>query len=223
MKFLFYKPLKIENDNILFWSDTHFNHKCEHWEIPLWKTRGFSSVEEHNDVLISRWNAVSNEDSCAFHLGDFIFGKDSELNFKDIVCNKLRFRQLYVMPGNHNSGWKQTFEQQPGNVWKIDKNKTVFFVPNYLEIYANGQPMVLSHYPIASFNGQARGCIHLHGHCHSKLANSDLGPFLYKTKTMDVGVESCDFPITLDTILKKFINTQSITYDHHTKDTLNPF
>lgn len=225
MKFLFYRPLKVDakEKEILFWSDTHFNHACLHWEVPLWKARGFDSVEEHNEGLIDRWNQVCSKDSIVFHLGDFIFGKESIQNFSNIVQNRLNFKALYSLPGNHYSGWKQIFESLNGNVWKINENKTVFFVPNYLEIYANGVPMVLSHYPLASFNGQAKGAIHLHGHCHSNLAKSELGPLIYKTKTLDVGVENCPFPVDFGYLKERFIHQPTLTYDHHDSKVLNPF
>lgn len=217
MKFLFYSPLKVDakETDIVFWSDTHFNHACAHWEIPLWKARGFESVEQHNETLIERWNSVCNKNTIAFHLGDFIFGKDSIQNFKDLVSNRLNFSKLYVMPGNHCSGWKQVFEEQPGNAFKINQNKTVFFVPNYLEVLANGVPLALCHYPLASFHGQSRQTIHLHGHCHSNLMKSPLGPLIYKTKTFDVSIENCPFPITLKEIKQKFVNQNSVTYDRN--------
>ena len=96
MKFLFYRPINIvaKDDKICFWSDTHFGHRCEHWERPLWKTRGFSSVEEHDEELIKRWNEVSTPNTIFFHLGDFIFGKDSiEQNVPDKKVNGV-MRQL---------------------------------------------------------------------------------------------------------------------------------
>ena len=87
MKYLFYKPIKVvcEDRDASFWSDTHFNHACLHWPIPLWKTRGFSSIEEHNEGLIKRWNSVCTDQTTFFHLGDFIFGVDSKVHFKSII------------------------------------------------------------------------------------------------------------------------------------------
>lgn len=225
MKFLFYKPLKLsgENDEICFWSDTHFGHKCLSWSIPIWQTRGFSSLEEHDAVLIQRWNEVSNSNTIFFHLGDFVFGFDTVERFK-LLIKRLNFNTLYIMPGNHCSGWKQNFEEQTKTVWYPGEGKKVVFVPNYLEIIANGQPIVLSHYPIASFNGQAKGSWMLHGHCHSNLYTSELGPLLYKAKIKDIGVENCSFPTTLAKLQQEFSKyPANITYDHHNETTKNPF
>lgn len=216
MKFLFYRPLKItaSEPDVCFWSDTHFNHRCERWEIPLWKARGFNSVEEHNDVLIQRWNKKANNNSVFFHLGDFIFGYDSVHHFKQII-SQVKFKDLYVMPGNHNSGWKQVFEEQRGNVWKISDTKRVIFVPNYLEAFVNGQPIAMSHYPLASFNGQAKGAWMIHGHCHSNLYKSEIGPLLYRSKIIDVGIENSPEPITFKELKSFFKDRETITYDSH--------
>jgi calcineurin-like phosphoesterase family protein len=216
MKFLFYQPVKVtaKNQNVCFWSDTHFNHRCEHWEIPLWKARGFDSVEAHNEGLISRWNEKSNQDTIFFHLGDFIFGYNSIVHFKEII-RRLNFRDLYIMPGNHNSGWKQVFEEQYGNIWKLSDTKRVIFVPNYLEAIVNGQQLVMSHYPILSFNGQAKNAICLYGHVHGNLIKNEIGKLYKQARTFEVCVENCSSPATFDEITRLFKSQPSLTFDHH--------
>jgi calcineurin-like phosphoesterase family protein len=159
----------------------------------VWRSRGFTSVGEHDAELNERWNKKISSSSIVFHLGDFVFGSDTIDRFKTL-CNILNFDTLYIMPGNHCSGWKQVFEAQKQNIWNIDRNKRVIFIPNYLEAVINGQPIVLSHYPLVSFNGQARGSWMLHGHCHAKLYLSEIAPLLYKCRVMDLGVENCSYP-----------------------------
>lgn len=225
MNFLFYKPLKLTqaDDDVCFWSDTHFGHKCLSWSEPLWQVRGFSSVEEHDSSLIKRWNSKSTTTSTFFHLGDFIFGFDTMERFEKLLW-VLNFKTLYIMPGNHCSGWKQNFEKHPRTVWHLTENKKVVFVPNYLETIVNDQPLVLSHYPLASFNGQAKGSWMLHGHCHGNLQKSSLGPLLYKTKTKDICIENSPFPQTFMELKKHFSSySENITYDHHNSNIPNPF
>ncbi len=219
MKFLFYKPIKITSEldtEVSFWSDTHFGHKCEHWERPLWSARGFSSVEDHDEALIQRWNEKCNNNSVIFHLGDFMFGFSADLRFIETV-NKLNFKELYIMSGNHTSGWKQIFEKQRNNVLNLSETKRVIFIPNYVEAIVNDVFIVLSHYPIASYNKQARGSLMLHGHCHGNLYKSEIGPLLYKSKILDVGVETCSTPITLAELKDKFNCIESFTYDEANK------
>lgn len=224
MKFLFYRPLKVTANerDICFWSDTHFGHRCERWETPIWKARGFSSIEEHDWSLINYWNEKATPNTTFFHLGDFIFGYDTVQRF-DTILKQVNFETLYLMPGNHNSGWKQHFEQQSKNILYLSDTKRVIFVPNYLEALINNQPIVMSHYPIVSYNGQAKGSWMLHGHCHSNLYKNPIGSLLYKAKIVDVGIENMPKPTTFSELLCFFENKGAITFDHHNQSTLNPF
>lgn len=224
MKYLFYQPLKIvaKDYEICFWSDTHFNHKCEHWEIPLWKARGFNSVEEHNEGLIKRWNEKSNQKTTFFHLGDFIFGYDSIVHFKNII-RRLSFKDLYIMPGNHCSGWKQVFEEQKSNVWNVDEGKRVIFIPNYLEAYINGQPVVMSHYPILSFNSQSKNGICIYGHVHGNLIKNEIGKLYAKARTLEVTIENSPSPMTFGEVRSFFKGREPVSFDHHAQDILSPF
>lgn len=216
MKHLFYKPLKLSStdENFVFWSDTHFYHACAHWPIPLWKARGFSSINDHNEGLIERWNAKCTEETTFFHLGDFIFGVDAGNNFKDIL-RRVNFKTLYVMPGNHYSGWRHVFEEQRSNVWDIGPRKRVVFVPNYLETILNGQLFVMSHYPILSFNGQSKGSICLYGHVHGNLSKNPINSIYSKARTYEVTVENNPFPVNLKEVKDQFKFAEPITFDSH--------
>lgn len=218
LKFMYYSPILVkgEEDKIIFWSDTHFGHRCERWDVPLWKHRGFQSIEEHDTSLVERWNSVACNDTVAFFLGDFIFGPDTIKRFEQIL-GSIKFKTLYMMPGNHNSGWKQHLEKSasPHGVWNISPYKRVIFVPNYLEAVVNKQPIVLSHYPIVSFNGQARNSWMIHGHCHGKLYQSAAAKFIYTAKVIDVGVENSPYPKTFHELKDYFVNRQVVSFDHY--------
>ena len=102
----FWKPLKIGPASKTFvWSDTHFGHKSENWDVPLWKKRGFNSIEDHDDVIIARWNKTIPRDGVVFHLGDIMFGPNGKERLIDIL-DKLQFKTLYLMGGNHHAGYK---------------------------------------------------------------------------------------------------------------------
>ena len=68
------KLLKIKGDEskIFFAGCLHHNHNPD-WPIPLWKMRGFNSVQGHDEFQILKWNESCNEDSIVFLLGDTIF------------------------------------------------------------------------------------------------------------------------------------------------------
>lgn len=224
MKNLFYKPINISDkeNNIWWWSDTHWGHKCEKWSEPLWMKRGFSSVEEHDKILIDRWNSKIKVNDTIFHLGDIVFSVGAYERLI-ILLNELNFGTMYLLFGNHHAGTKQLFENLNGNCYVINKDKKVIFCPNYIEAIVNGQPIVLSHYAIASWNGQGRGSWMTHGHSHSSLVNSELGRILYKSKIIDVGVECCPSPISFKELKENFRYNENISFDHHDKNTRNPF
>lgn len=216
LKFMYYSPLlvKCDDEKVLFWSDTHFGHLCERWDVPLWRMRGFSSVDEHDQTLIERWNSVACDESIAFFLGDFIFGPNTIQRFEKIV-NELKFKTLHMMPGNHCSGWKQHFENNASThgAWNLSDSKRIIFVPNYIEAVVNKQPIVMSHYPLASFNGQAKGAWMVHGHCHGKLYHSTTMQNLYKAKIIDVGVENSPSPITFGGLKTFFKDREAVSFD----------
>jgi calcineurin-like phosphoesterase family protein len=221
MKNLYYQPLKVEakDPEILFWGCLHYGHDPQ-WEIPLWARRGFTSSAEHDQAIISRWNARATDRTTGFLLGDTVFGFGGEEKFRRLV-EQLQFKTLYIMAGNHHAGWKQVFESCEGNTLLLG-GKTVVFTPNYLEAFVNGQPIVMSHYPIASWNGQGKGSWMLHSHCHGSLYRSELGTLLYRAKIIDVGVERCPWPVTFGG-LRSLFRKDPVSFDHHHEGSSTPF
>jgi calcineurin-like phosphoesterase family protein len=215
MKDFFHKPIKVtdKEDNIFFWSDLHLGHACTHWEKPLYVQRGFVSLEEHDSTLVKRWNQTVSWDSTVFNLGDMLFGHNG---FQRLVSyfETLNFKTMYLLFGNHTAGTKQVFESLESNVYQVNSEKQVIFCPNYLEAFINGYPCVLSHYAIASFNGQSKGSYMIHGHSHGNLARSDFGKLLYQARIVDVGVENYPSPVSFKEIRNKFRNNP-VSFDHH--------
>ena len=83
-------------------------------------------------------------------------------------------------------------------------------VRDYLEIapgYAKVHRLVMSHYPMLSWNGKARGAIMLHGHIHSRgdrtnARNRDRERPILR---YDVGLDANDYrPVSRDQILGFF-------------------
>lgn len=226
MKELFYKTLTIKGDeeNIFFWSDLHYGHECKNWSEPLWKKRGFQNLQDHDEVLVERWNKTLLSDSIIFMLGDIMFGENGGKRLPELL-NKLNFKTMYLMPGNHHAGWRQVFEGMEGHIfYPIDGSDTkrVIFCPNYLEVFINGQAVVMSHYALISWNGQGGGSYMIHGHSHSTLYGTEMGNLLYKARIIDVGVENCPYPISFGQVKQKFA-VEAVSFDHHNKNTQNPF
>lgn len=224
MKELFYKPIKVRGnpDNILFWGCPHIHHDPK-WENPLWEMRGFESVEEHDETLIDHWNFRANDSTIGFILGDIMFGKGGQRAFEDIL-DKLNFSELYICSGNHTAGFRQSFESIEGNILYLG-NKKVIFCPNYFEAFINGQSVVMSHYPILSFNGMGGGSWALFSHVHGTLEKSEIGR-LYKNsglKCYEVSVEENPFPVTFAELQRFMVDKNGESVDHHGKNTQNPF
>ena len=75
-------------------SDTHFFHA----NIIKYCNRPFSSVDEMNEELVKRWNAVVGPNDIVHHLGDFCFGKKE--NVLEILP-KLNGK-IDIVLGNHD-------------------------------------------------------------------------------------------------------------------------
>ena len=140
MKQLFYKPLKIRTDDVAFWGCTHYDHRKEF----LWGTRGFDSVEEHNNGIIAAWNSKCNEETVGVLLGDIMFGQGGAEKLLDFF-NRLRFKSLIICAGNHYAGFHQLFDFADEDGITYDKqSREIQFVPNYFELIVKRQPICLS-------------------------------------------------------------------------------
>jgi calcineurin-like phosphoesterase family protein len=214
LKDLFHKAVKVSDkeEKIFFWSDMHLGHRCDRWDEPLWRKRGFDSVESHDESLVLRWNDRIGPEDTVFNLGDMLFGYDGERRLLSYF-DRLNFGTMYLMFGNHTAGTRQVFESLEQNVLEIGA-KRVVFCPNYLEAFVNGQHCVMSHYAVASFNGQGKGAFMIHGHSHGSLSGSDLGKILYRARVVDVGVENFPSPPSFRDI-KALFRDNPVSFDHH--------
>lgn len=202
----FYRYLRLSGDNIFFWSDLHLGHNKPF----LYGNRGFATVEDHDKYIVEKWNETLNNDSTIFLLGDTIFGHNAEQRLKEFF-DAVNFSNVVLLAGNHNAGYKQLFTE---NYQPSDTNKSIFYCPPYLETIINKQAIILSHYPIASWNGQ-KDSYHIHGHCHSNLT-IDLG------RAIDVGIENYKEPLNIDDALVELKSRTRILFDHHDDQTNNP-
>ena len=73
---------------------------------------------------------------------------------------RIECQNVTLICGNHDGDWE---DPDAPHIWDE--------VRDYLEVapgYAKGHRLVMSHYPMLSWNGKARGAIMLHGHIHSR-------------------------------------------------------
>jgi calcineurin-like phosphoesterase family protein len=166
--------------DIWFTSDTHYGHA----NIIKYDNRPFADVEEHDEGLIERFNAVVKPTDTVYHLGDFAFAKKPE----DVTAIVKRLNgQKHLLLGNHDrhpvkksEGWASI--RSPYHELKVDLGGP------------RKQKIVLSHYPLLTWNGAHHGSWMLHGHCHGTLT-------VPETTRVDVGVPCWDYtPINLEMV-----------------------
>lgn len=127
-------------------SDTHFGHTKILDFVPARAENLGKTVEEHNEALVERWNAVIRSRDTVWHLGDVLFGQN---NFS--ILGRLNGIKKLVL-GNHDtynaSRYLQYFNDVKGAA-KLDD-------------------FLLTHIPVhPSQKYRWRG--NIHGHMHEKV------------------------------------------------------
>lgn len=120
-------------------SDCHFFHRSL---LHAMDKRPFSSVEEMNEKMIEAWNQKVRKNDEVVILGDFSWGNGEETME---ILKKLHGKK-FLIRGNHD-------------LYLKDKNfdPSLFgWIKDYAELHDNKRKVILSHYPIACYNGQYR-------------------------------------------------------------------
>lgn len=186
---------------LFFTADQHFFHQ----NIIRYCDRPFDSVDQMHDVIIERHNSVVAPNDEVYFLGDVCMDvrrpKNLPCEARDVMqlLDRMNGRKHLII-GNHD----------PKPLIKLDLWQSV---GHYKEIKRNGQKIVLMHYPIESWNGRAKGAIHLHGHSHGTLKSNDRYVDHHPAHGLraDVGVDCWDFyPVELDSVFKKLFKNGQI-------------
>lgn len=155
-------------------SDTHFGHaniltfKREDGS-PL---RNFSSIEEHDEHLIDKWNSVVGPSDKVYHLGDLGFKSFSTLS---AILSRLNGTKVLIR-GNH------------------DNHKLSQYQQHFKDVRASHtlDRFLLTHIPIHP-NSISRWTANIHGHLHA----NHLNDYLY----YNVSVEQIDYtPVDFESI-----------------------
>ena len=173
-------------------SDLHFNHNREF----IWKARGFTSVQEMNEEIIKRHNALVRPDDDVYILGDSSLGGGDE---QILAANKALIEQLngklHIIRGNHDTDRR---------VAMYASCKNVVGPVLYADmIHYKGYHFYLNHFPTLTGNLEKESLkqctCNLFGHTHQTTNFHMDMPYLYH-----VGVDSHDCkPVLLDDIIKE--------------------
>ena len=176
-----------------FISDTHWGHE----NVLRYDSRPFSSIQEHDEQLVRRWNEVVKPSDVVYHLGDFSWHKHPADT--DALLSQLHGTKILIL-GNHDER-------------VVARAKGWAKVTPYLEIKEDGQRICLFHYRMTVWNQSHRGSWALHGHSHGTL------PVTLVAKTMDVGCMVWGYaPISLDLVAEEMSRRQFLPVDGHRAD-----
>lgn len=157
-----------------FTADTHFGHAA----IIGHCARPFSSVEVMDRAMVERWNEVVKPRDTVWVVGDFAAGPKATDYRLARIFGALNGSK-HLIRGNHD---KSEVEALP---WGSIRDMGVVTVA--------GTPVFCCHYPMRTWPMAAHGSLHVFGHCHGDLRDTN--------RSVDVGVDRRDFrPVTLDEI-----------------------
>lgn len=168
--------------NIWFTSDLHFGHDKDF----VWKARGFNSIEEMNEAIISRFNSKVLPEDTVYILGDLMLGdKDAGK-----ACLKRLNGKKIVVLGNHDTNPRI-------EIYKKYAEEVVYAMP----LKYKKKSFFLSHYPTLTGNMDDRPghcTFNLHGHTHQTSNYTRGYKFMYH-----VGVDSHDcYPVHIDDVIE---------------------
>lgn len=149
-----------------FISDLHLNHI----NINRIDNRGFNDVNEMNSHIISSINKVVAPSDDLYIIGDFGMGHVDDLK---LLGEQINGRK-HLITGNHDRAkdlFKLNIFTEIVPYKKIRVQDKEFFQYNKKGIIE----VILCHYPIAVWDKQHYGSIHIYGHVHG---NSHTNPLL---------------------------------------------
>jgi hypothetical protein len=207
------KLSKTHDQNIYFWGCTHIYHNPK-WPSPLWKKRGYSSVEEYANSVRTKINTTCRPNDVLIHLGDGFLNSTPEA--VETYLQSL-VPKIYYIWGNHESSMyklylkykKMQYPNIPDDV-EIHPltHNNITFLGYYKEIKINDINITLQHFPITVWNKCKKGHIHIHSHNHGGLKSSL--PNANEGKILDVGVDVFpNSPPSFDAIIK-IMNSKEI-------------
>lgn len=155
----------------MYISDLHFYHEGLNYRMD---NRGFSSVDELNEYMITQWNSKVTKKDEVYLLGDLSIGKGKETNH---ILEQLHGK-IYLVEGNHD----KFLGDKEFDVSRFE------WVKSYAEIRDQKRKVVLSHYPLFCYVGQYRkingvpDTYMLYGHVHDTYDEFLVNQFIQITR-----------------------------------------
>lgn len=182
--FTIVKEKNFGKNKIWFTSDLHFNHDKPF----IYKDRGYSSIEEHNEALIKNWNEKIKNSDEVYLLGDVCMGEDIEANIK--LLKRLK-GNIHLITGNHDTDKRIENFKKNHIFTEIIPVGTMFKYRKWI--------FILSHYPmiVSNYDDKFKKIWNLCGHTHTT-AKFEERIF----NSYNVGVDAHNnFPIEIEEII----------------------
>jgi calcineurin-like phosphoesterase family protein len=141
----------LKYNNLYFTSDLHLKHA----KILEYDSRLFASIEEHDQALIDGIKCTVKPDDLLFILGDITLSKD--LEYLNSLFNQISHIRKVLIIGNHDKHLLHTSFIKDHFLASFD----------YLEFKHAKKLIVMSHYPIYSWNRSHHSSLHVYGHTHT--------------------------------------------------------
>lgn len=198
---------------IYFTSDLHIAHGKPF----ILEPRRYATVDEAIRHTFQELQTLTADD-VLFNLGDVVIGagERSEEYARRIVNLPC---QQYYLHGNHNAGISNIINAERAELGLLAddvelypltlSNSRFTVLGHYAEIYIDGVPIALSHYPMASWNNMSKGGYMLHGHCHRNLKDDT------RLKRLDVGWDWKKRPVTWEEVHRELSPRTPVAVDHH--------
>lgn len=191
------KPLKFSSKThqLLWCSDPHIGHR-PNWDDtpPLWQSRGFKSGDEHDEWFYAEWARRVDSDTVVFSLGDHTFSDPKGERFRRFAYQP---GLILGLAGNHPSGLKTLYREALVRRGMIEEHEMLYSVRigNFtlmgesIHAYIDGISVFMSHYPHFVWPELSKDGIHIHGHCHARLRQSN-PDCVTAGKVLDCGVDN---------------------------------
>jgi len=124
------------------------------------KRRGFSSIEEHDEHIIAKWNSVVNKRDVTYILGDVTMEKSAPYPLLDRL-NGIK----HIVLGNHD---------------RRQDTKKLFEYAESVAGMIQYKGIMLTHCPIHPAELEYRIPYNIHGHIHDKVVMKDVYEYGYK-------------------------------------------
>lgn len=171
-------------------SDTHFGHA----NIIRYTNRPFADWRRMGESLIERWNRAVQPEDHVYFVGDFAMGPGATDDYVFSVLARLHGTTTMIL-GNHDqpSKWSRGLKALIESNRSLDRYTVL--ADQIHEVKIDGKLFVLSHYPMADWNGRFHGSVHLHGHTHTEFDADAMGK--QPVGRYDIGVDMYGGPVQI--------------------------